>query len=413
MTLQQTADREILKQLGEQVAKIAGSPSMTERKRLWKRLNALDAERSMILIETCGILDEVVPISSLQCLGDIERQIERQLRERIFHEGIGDDQVFEARITQPYLVETGDCGYHVEKHQAESDRGIGSYHWDPPIVDIEEGITRLHHRTLSIDRTGTDERCDFLESIFQGVLAVVKRGMYWWSMGLTIEAIDLIGMEGLMLAPYDQPEGLHALMAFLRDDAMMRLDWYEAQGILLPNNQDDYIGSGGCGYTDELPLSPHGPPYTVRDMWGLSESQETVGWSPDSFAEFIFPYQAPVISRFGFACYGCCEPVDQRWDVIRSLPNLRRVSVSPWSDQQVMARNLQRNYVYNRKPNPAHVSMDAWDEGLLVSEFEKTKAAAGGLNLELVLKDVHTVARQPWRLKRWTDLAKRTLWNND
>jgi hypothetical protein len=148
-------------------------------------------------------------------------------------------------------------------------------------------------------------------------------------------------------------------------------------------------------------------------MWGLSESQETVGWSPDSFAEFIFPYQAPVISRFGFACYGCCEPVDQRWDVIRSLPNLRRVSVSPWSDQQVMARNLQRNYVYNRKPNPAHVSMDAWDEGLLVSEFEKTKAAAGGLNLELVLKDVHTVARQPWRLKRWTDLAKRTLWNND
>ena len=51
----------------------------------------------------------------------------------------------------------------------------------------------------------------------------------------------------------------------------------------------------------------------TRDMWGFGESQETVGVSPAMFGEFIFPYQLPLLERFGLNCYGCCEPLDKRW----------------------------------------------------------------------------------------------------
>ena len=44
------------------------------------------------------------------------------------------------------------------------------------------------------------------------------------------------------------------------------------------------------------------------------------------FAEFVLPYQLPILERFGLNCYGCCEPLDQRWSTLKQL---RRASVSP------------------------------------------------------------------------------------
>ena len=75
---------------------------------------------------------------------------------------------------------------------------------------------------------------------------------------------------------------------------------------------------------------------------GLSESQETVGVSPELFEEFVFQYQLPIISRFGFACYGCCEPVDSRWHVIKKIPNLRRVSDFALGERQEDGREPRR-----------------------------------------------------------------------
>jgi hypothetical protein len=78
----------------------------------------------------------------------------------------------------------------------------------------------------------------------------------------------------------------------------------------------------------------------VKDMWGFCESQETVGVSPTMFGEFIFPYKLPILEKFGLNCYGCCEPVDKRIDYILKIPNIRRISVSPWADQRTIAERF-------------------------------------------------------------------------
>jgi hypothetical protein len=406
-------DAAILRGLGARVAEIAVDPVNVERRRLWTQLNALRGERPMVLTETGGVYPETMPDSKLVCEGEWARGLERGLRDKIFYfEEIGDDMVIEARVTYGHCVRHDGYGVSEEVHRGNDGAGHGSYVWEAPLQELPKDLDKLHMRRYSYDADLTAQIGDALRETFDGVLKVENRSGYWWTQGLTWTAIRLIGLEGYMMAMYDQPEGLHALMAFLRDDHLQVLDWFEANGLLTPNNEDDYIGSGGRGHTDLLPQPDWTPgtPCRVKDLWGLSESQETVSVSPAMFEEFVFPYQAPVISRFGFACYGCCEPVDQRWHIIRRLPNLRRVSISPWSDVAAMAANLGSNYVFSRKPNPAYIS-SSWEEDVIRRDLRDTlvHTQAHNCNVELVMKDVHTLQGEPDRLGRWTRIAREVI----
>jgi hypothetical protein len=417
MTIPMTApavsqqDIDILRRLGERVAVIATDPAMAERRRLWTRLSALQGERPLVMVETGGVLDEVIPRETLSCTGDWARGVERNLRNKIFYwEQVQDDTPIEPRVTFSTRVTGTDYGVHEVVHRGNDGAGHGSYTWEAPLQDLEKDLAKLHFREYTVDVEATQQERQALEMVFDGILPVVERNWYWWTQGLTWEAIKLLGLEAFMLAMYDQPEGLHALMAFLRDDHQHRLTWFEAQGLLTLNNEDDYVGSGSFGYTAALPQPDYvpGQPARIKDLWGLSESQETVGVSPELFEEFIFPYQLPVIARFGLSYYGCCEPVDARWEIIKRIPNLRRVSVSPWSHVHTMADRLGRDYVFCRKPNPAYVS-SAWDEGVIRDDLRETIEATKGLNVEIVLKDVHTVANEPWRFGRWVQMARELI----
>jgi len=405
-------DKAILRELAGRIAEIGGDPVMAERRRLWKKLNALDMERPLIMVETCGVIDEIIPLDTLICEGQWARDMERGLRDKVFwYERLRDDVVIEPRITYGNCVRSTDLGVSDVKHYADNAGAMSSYVWDAPLKDLPADLDKLHFREHTFDEATTLKHRALLEDVFDGVLPVVKRATYWWSQGLTQTAVYLLGMEQLMLAMYDQPEGLHALMAFLRDDQMRTLDWFESSGLLTLNNEDDYVSSGSRGHTDLLPQSDYvpGSPARLKDLWGLSESQETVGVSPALFEEFVFQYQLPLISRFGFACYGCCEPVDTRWHVIEKIPNLRRVSVSPWANVRKMAENLGRDYIFSRKPNPAYVSTGKWDEDFIRADLRETIQATKGANVELILKDVHTVNHQRWRLGRWVEIAREVI----
>ena len=156
-----------------------------------------------------------------------------------------------------------------------------------------------------------------------------------------------------------------------------------------------------------LPVAQVALEVKIQNMWGLCESQETVGVSPAMFEEFVFQYQVPVISRFGLSYYGCCEPVHNRIHIIKRLPNLRSLSVSPWCNQEILARELGANYIFCRKPSPTLISTDHFDEDAIRADIRATVRAAGGLcPLEFAMKDVHTLKGQPKRLGRWVQLAR-------
>ncbi len=166
------------------------------------------------------------------------------------------------------------------------------------------------------------------------------------------------------------------------------------------------MGSGGLGWSDELPGAGFTGQVRTQDMWTLGESQESVGVSPRMFAELIFPYQLPLLERFGLTCYGCCEPVDNRWPILKQIPNLRRVSVSPWSDRAKMAENLGDRYIFSMKPNPASLAMETFDEERIRQGLRRDLQLAKGCHVEIIMKDNHTIRRDPSRVVKWVRIAR-------
>ncbi len=408
-----TRDREIIRSLAGRVAEIAHSDVMKQRRLAWLNLNGLRGGKPLIITEHQGVPhSELGDYYAPACEGDWARILESTLKNKLF----GWDVTHEDSVVEPTFnlaPGTASNGYGVEsvKHRSDADGPMGSYSWDPPLKSLPEDLEKLHFREFSYDKAEWERQKAAASEVLGEFLTVQLRPWLWWSHGLTIVAIDLIGLENLMMAMYDQPEGLHALMAFLRDDHMNALTWHEEEGLLNPNNRDEYFGSGGCGYTDDLPQKDYKPgqPVRLRDMWGLMESQETVGVSPEMFEEFVLPYQEPLAARFGLVYYGCCEPVDKRLDMIRRMKNLRAVSVSPWSNVRFVAEQLKRDYVMCCKPNPALFSAPTWNVDVVRKDLRTTIEGSKGCNVQLVLKDVHTVHNQLWRYAKWVEIAREEI----
>ncbi len=405
------ADIDILRRLAERVRAISESPVNAERRRAWYALDAGEADRVMILAELSGVRDRNHPLPGeiCRCVGEWARGVEYGLRATIWQfEELQDDHVVEPVINTNWKVATSNYGVVVIMHHSDSGTPLGARCWDPPIRDLDKDFDNLHPRTFSVDRDASLAAKARLENVFDGILSVRMRGAHYWTLGMTWPAIELIGLEGLMMAMYDNPAGLHRLMAFLRDDHLAFIDWLEREGLYSLNNENEYLGSGSVGYTHSLPQADWKPGSIVRnrDLWMLSESQETVGVGPPQFEEFIFPYQLELVAKFGKCYYGCCEPVHNRWHILKQLPNLARVSVSPWADQVFMAEALGRDCVFSRKPNPTLISTSLFDENAIRADLRQTLDIARACRLEIIMKDVHTLNNEPTRLARWVRLAR-------
>lgn len=213
-----------------------------------------------------------------------------------------------------------------------------------------------------------------------------------------------------MMDMYDSPQGIHDLMTFLRDGTLAKLDFLEKEGLLALNTGGSYVGSGGFGWTDQLPAEGFREDHVrMADMWGFGESQETVGVSPEMFAEHILPYQIDVLQNFGMNCYGCCEPIDPRWEYVKTIPRLRRVSSSPWANRRTMADQLGTDYILSVKPSPTPLAGKNIDEEAVRKEIRDTLEATKGCYVELIMKDNHTLGGNPANASRWVEIAREEI----
>ncbi len=224
---------------------------------------------------------------------------------------------------------------------------------------------------------------------------------------MTWTLVNLRGLEQVMYDMYDYPDELHQTMSFLRDGHIAKLDYLEENGLLSLNNDGAYVGSGGFGWTDELPQKGYKPEKVrLKDMWGFGESQETSQVSPEMFKEFIFPYQKPVLERFGLVCYGCCEPLNARWDLIKTIRGLRRISISPWADLSDMAEKLQGDYIYSMKPNPAYLAVPEIDRDFIRKGLRDAFRITKNCRVEVIMKDNNTICGNPENVIDWCRIAR-------
>jgi hypothetical protein len=109
--------------------------------------------------------------------------------------------------------------------------------------------------------------------------------------------------------------------------------------------------------------------------------------------------------RWGLTYYGCCEPLHNKIDILRRIPNLRKISVSPWFD---IGRGLEKgaaDYVLSVKPSPAVLATDTFSPGKARADIAAMLDKTQGCAVELIMKDISTVRHDPQRLTRWADIA--------
>ncbi|MCL6557432.1 MAG: hypothetical protein K6U74_01280 [Firmicutes bacterium] len=402
-------ERQVLRELASRVAELAARPEQEEKKKLWRLHNALQPTRPPIFCDPENGWNEIITEDQMQCENEVARLWEITLRKEIFWgESMGDDRVIEPYFNVPHVYT--ESGWGMRETRMGGEMSVyrldgGSYRWEAPLKDYKD-FDKIHFPEITIDFETTEKVFQLAQETFGDILKVRLRTIWWWSVGLTDDLVYLRGMENILYDVYDHPEELHKLMAILRDGTMAKLDYLEKNGLLSLNNDGTFVGSGGYGWSDELPQKDFDGKVRLVDMWGMGESQVTVGLSPQMFEEFVFQYQLPILERFGLNCYGCCEPLDVRWKVVKNVPRLRRVSVSPWANLQAMAEYLQDKYIYSLKPSPAVLATPTIDEDYIRKTLREALQIARNCRVEIIMKDNHTLGNNPENVIRWCRIAR-------
>ena len=387
-------ERKCLRELAKKQLEYSQLPIMEERKQLWYKHNEGNSVRPMIHVEIWTFEHDILP--EFKCETETGRAIELELyRNFTNYEKIDDD-----RIVPPYFPIQWDTyfklfGVTIEKEHAVNSTGQNVGHRFKYIInDLEEDFPKLGPTEYGADKEKTLAWKEFLENIFGDILPVKITNNCLGAVP-TQEVIHLMGMENMLFAMYDYPDTFHAFMKRISDDYIEYFKWLESEGLLLPTASYEMLGQGSFCFTHELPQEvPAGGKLTTKDLWGFMDSQETVGISPAMYEEFIFPYYKRVSDLFGLFSYGCCEPVDPIWDnCLSKSENLRKVSISPWCNEELMGEKLRgTKVIYHRKPSPNFIGVDeVFDEEGWRQHIIKTLKAARGCNLEISQRDVYSL----------------------
>lgn len=408
-------DREILRKLAYRVAEIAEKKEQKEKENLWRKMNDLKMDCPVVAVYPERAWKELILEKEYACSNAFLQGFERALRYQIFqYEHIGDDRVITADFTIPWEVKRENMGIEIKSIASKSE-GPHAIAWEKVIHNIED-VEKLKHTKLTVDRQLTYEKLEIAREIFGDILNMkIYGGRPFWSVGLA-KLIMIRGLEQTMIDMYEEPEILHKIMAFLQQDSMKIMDFYENNKLLDLNNDaapiEYFHGAGHEGFTNRLPkTSLEGRAVTFRDMWGLGEMQEFSSVGPVQFKEFSLDYQVPLLKRFGLVNYGCCEPLDHSYDdLIKEIPNLTRVSVtSPYADKEIAAQKLGDNVIFAWKPNPTPLAMEYVDWDFIRKDARETIEIAKNYNcnLEIIMKSTETFyGNHDNRIEKWVDVIK-------
>ena len=401
------SDRTILRDAAKRVAEIAELPIQAERRDLWKKHNSLQPARPMILIFPEGSWEELQPDSSLQCEDDKARGIERELRSRIYtFEQLQDDTVIEKEWVVAKAV--SHSGWGLSARHIPSTEARGAWKFDP-IIKRPADLEKLKIPEVYYDEKATQRSVAKAQELFGDILDVKLKGIARVSFRMMNHYTSWRGLAEVMMDMCMNPQMLHDAMAFLEEANRRLVEQYVDMNLLSLNNDATYHSSGGNGYTDELP-KPGFNPERVRpcDIWASAEAQEMAQVSPEMHSEFILSYQKRLLEPFGLNGYGCCEDLTHKLDDVLAIPNIRRISICPWSDVDACADKLGNDYIFSWKPKPQHL-VGSFDEEMLRDYIGHTIKAAKDCVLEIILKDTHTCENHPERFHRWARIARQLV----
>ena len=402
-------DTDVLRQLASELAEIAALPVHQERARLWQQLNDLQSARPMVWInEICwhemNVDDQLTLVTQHPWAQDQERELRRTLYQWRHLPG---DMIISNFLTCPLAIHSTDFGIieDVDVVRTDQTSDIVSRHFNIQIRDFDD-LEKIKMPVVSHNEAATEFRFQAMCQVYDGILHVKKMGqthiwftpwdylVRWW------------GIQEAMMDLVERPDLVHAAVERMVDAWIVELDQFESMNLLALDANDTRIGSGGYGYTKQLPGDDLDPQYIrPHNMWGCSNAQIFSEVSPQMHWEFAVEHDLRWLQRWGMTYYGCCEPLDRKIELLRRIPNLRKISTSPWCNTQRIVEQIGADYVISRKPSPAILAESDWQPDRARKDLVEFLEQADGCHVELIMKDISTVRYQPQRLWQWAEIA--------
>ena len=393
-------DKHILQELARKQLEFFYSPKNQENIRHWYLNNACKGERPMVHIELGTFWPEIVP-PRLVCQSEAGRKLEAELHNNMVNLELFDDDkpvpgFFPVRVHAHFLP------FGIQPQRTVADEGLG-FHVEPAIRDLEQDFHLLGEPEMPAGPFYDTQLMDLAQDTFGKILpARLRHGSINSYPSSAI--LGLMGMETMFISMYDYPDLFHKMMDRYANDTLRLYDHMEKEGIVLPTTDGMVLSHGSFCYTDELPQNAS----KVKQVWGHMNCQEATGMSQDMFAEFMFPYYKKIADRFALLSYGCCEAVHPQWESLKTLGNLRKISISPWCDEEFMGSELRgTNIVYHRKPPPHYIGVGTvLDEDAVRADIRRTVKAARGCTLEISQRDVYSVNHDVEKVRRYVEIIR-------
>lgn len=402
-------DRMLLREQAMRRQELAESP---RNKRLYDDWMAYAQKgartRAMVRIEIETFEQDILP-ALLLCQGAEAREIEKRLMRTVANFSLFEDDT----LIPPYYPVRDRLSFlpfglaPKVKHAS----GLG-HHFIPQIADLSEDMGILGASVYSADEAGAERERAEMEELLGDIMPVRRISDCMYACP-TQDIVHIMNMDDMYIAMADDEENFHALMRRLTDDYIAFFTTLAHGGHLRSAARGQHLNQGTYCFTTELPDDQ--PNAALSDCWLFMDSQETAGVSPAMYRELVFPYYKELFSCFGLASYGCCEATHAIWDdCLSTLPNLRKVSISPWCNEEMMGERLKNTDItYLRKPPATLLGVnETLDEDAVLSCMRKTARAARGCRLEFIQRDVYTVHHNPEKVKRYVQLIRQAAEEN-
>lgn len=400
-------DIRVLRDLARRYAEVAARPENEEHRRLWRDHNSLVRTRPLVLCTGLFFWHELGLYESLVCRDPALREAEERLRVALYMAQLKDDHVFEPYfvVSPVYGVPSGQDRWGARIQFSELTQEGGSFMILPPVKE-ESDFEKLVAYPHVIDEVKTAERFGRLQEAIGDILPLVQsRAPVYsrWFADISTDIARLRGLEQIMWDMVENPDFLHRIAAFLRDgvlrqqeEAERRGDWRVFNGI----NQ-------AMSYSHELP-DPVGEEKAVKrdQLWCFMAAQEMATVSPAMHEEFILEYQLPIMAKYGLVAYGCCEDLTHKIRMLKRIPNLRRISVTPWASVSRCAEQMGTDYVMSWRPSPSEMICMGWDPSRVKRVIRQGLADANGCHVDITLKDVQTIDGKFEHLVEWVQLVR-------
>lgn len=405
---------EVLRALANEYMEIASQPVQREKMELWKAFNRHDQTRPMVIIDQLP-WNELNKDGSLECVvqDPFLRRIEDNFRKTIYKwKHFPVDMVVEPILTIPFCATNTGYGLDATGDEVLTDieNEVISHDYKNQL-ETEEDIEKIRDMHIFLDVETSKQWKEFAETIFHGIIPIRQAGGVSIRLQIWDILAELMNVQNVYFDLIDRPEFIHTILERMTHSALNGIR--ETNELGLFDTSANICHCSGI-YTDELlPDFGAGIGNDSCHSWSFAMAQLFTSASPATTEEFEVPYISQLASQFGMFYYGCCERLDDRLDIVQKIPNVKKISCSPWSEKERFAERLRKDIIMSNKPSPAFLAAPSLDLDLVQKDLHQTcqLAKQNHLMVEFLLKDLSTVRNHPERLETWAKAAMEVVEN--